>query len=82
MGKCPSTWTPSCNGFARVEISGNRSTSDSSALLLGEDPHSDGAIYDADCSTEKVLGGLRGLIGGGKEHIDAAGTNEGTENTF
>jgi hypothetical protein len=36
MGESLSTWTPSCNGAVRVELSGQRTTSDSGALLLRE----------------------------------------------
>jgi hypothetical protein len=36
MGESLSTWTPSCNGSVRVELSGHRTTSDSGALLLRE----------------------------------------------
>ncbi|XUO83074.1 transposase [Halomonas sp. KM007] len=33
MGESLSTWTPSCNGSVRVELDGQRTTSDSGALL-------------------------------------------------
>ena len=36
MGESLSTWTPSCNGSIRVELDGQRTTSDSGALLLRE----------------------------------------------
>ena len=36
MGESLSTWTPSCNGAVRFELSGQRTTSDSGALLLRE----------------------------------------------
>ena len=44
MGASPSTWTPSCNGSVRVEMSGHRTTSDSGALLLREALDSSGVI--------------------------------------
>ena len=31
MGETLTTWTPSCNGSVRVELSGHRTTSDSGA---------------------------------------------------
>ena len=34
MGETLTTWSPSCNGSVRVELSGQRTTSDSGALLL------------------------------------------------
>ena len=34
MGESISTWTPTCNGAVRVELSGQHTTSDSGALLL------------------------------------------------
>lgn len=36
MGETLTTWSPSCNGSVRVELSGQRMTSDSGALLLRE----------------------------------------------
>jgi len=36
MGESLSPWIPSCNGFVRVELDGQRTTSDSGALLLRE----------------------------------------------
>jgi hypothetical protein len=36
IGESASNWTPSCNGSISVELDGQRTTSDSSALLLGE----------------------------------------------
>lgn len=39
-----STWTPSCNGSIRVEMSGQRTTSDSGALLLREALDNSGVI--------------------------------------
>ena len=44
MGESLSTWTPSCNGSVRVELSGQRTTSDSGALLLREALDSSGVI--------------------------------------
>ena len=44
MGESLSTWTPSCNGAVRVELSGQRTTSDSGALLLREALDNSGAI--------------------------------------
>lgn len=44
MGESLSTWTPSCNGSVRVELSGHRTTSDSGALLLREALDSSGVI--------------------------------------
>lgn|GEM_PF-5542439 len=37
-------WTPSCNGFIRVELDGQRTTSDSGALLLREALDNSGVI--------------------------------------
>ena len=36
MGESISIWTPTCNGSVHVEQSGQRTTSDSGALLLRE----------------------------------------------
>lgn len=44
MGESISTWTPTCNGSVRVELSGQRTTSDSGALLLREALDSSGVI--------------------------------------
>ena len=44
MGESLSTWTPSCNGAARVELSSQRTTSDSGALLLREVLDNSGVI--------------------------------------
>ncbi len=44
MGETLTTWTPSCNGSVRVELSGHRTTSDSGALLLREALDSSGVI--------------------------------------
>ena len=44
MGESLSTWTPSCNGSVRVELSGQRTTSDSGALLLREALDNSGAV--------------------------------------
>ena len=44
MGESLSTWTPSRNGAARVELSGQRTTSDSGALLLREALDNSGVI--------------------------------------
>jgi len=44
MGESLSTWTPSCNGAVRVELSGQRTTSDSGALLLREALDNSGVI--------------------------------------
>ncbi|WP_404298324.1 IS1380 family transposase [Halomonas sp.] len=44
MGESLSTWTPSCNGSIRVEMSGQRTTSDSDALLLREALDNSGVI--------------------------------------
>lgn len=44
MGESLSTWTPSCNGSVRVELSGQRTTSDSGALLLREALDNSGVI--------------------------------------
>ena len=44
MGESLSTWTPSCNGAVRVELSGQRTTSDSGALLLREALDNSGVV--------------------------------------
>ncbi|BBO55989.1 hypothetical protein CLAM6_13000 [Cobetia sp. AM6] len=44
MGESLSTWTPSSNGSVRVELSGQRTTSDSGALLLREALDNSGVI--------------------------------------
>ncbi|CAM3581082.1 Transposase DDE domain protein [Halomonas lysinitropha] len=44
MGESLSTWIPSCNGSIRVEMSGQRTTSDSGALLLREALDNSGVI--------------------------------------
>ena len=44
MGESLSTWTPSCNSSVRVELSGQRTTSDSGALLLREALDNSGVI--------------------------------------
>lgn len=44
MGESLSTWTPSCNGSVRVELDGQRTTSDSGALLLREALDNSGVI--------------------------------------
>ena len=44
MGETLTTWTPSCNGAVRVELSGQRTTSDSGALLLREALDNSGVI--------------------------------------
>ena len=44
MGESLSTWTPSSNGSVRVELSGQRTTSDSGALLLREALGNSGVI--------------------------------------
>ena len=44
MGESLSTWTPSCNGSVRVELSGQRTTSDSGALLLREALDNSGVV--------------------------------------
>ncbi len=44
MGESLSTWTPSCNSAVRVELSGQRTTSDSGALLLREALDNSGVI--------------------------------------
>ncbi|MES7588694.1 transposase, partial [Cutibacterium acnes] len=44
MGESLSTWTPSCNGSVRVELDGQRTTSDSGALLLREALDNSGAV--------------------------------------
>ncbi|SDO42189.1 IS1380 family transposase [Vreelandella arcis] len=44
MGEILSPWTPSCNGSIRVEMSGERTTSDSGALLLREALDNSGVI--------------------------------------
>ena len=48
MGETLTTWTPSCNGSVRVELSGHRTTSDSGALLLREALDSSGVIEALD----------------------------------
>ncbi len=44
MGESVSTWTPSCHGSIRVELHGQRTTSDRGALLLREALDSSGVI--------------------------------------
>ncbi|WP_344701751.1 transposase, partial [Halomonas cibimaris] len=44
MGERLSSWTPSCNGSVRAEMSGHRTTSDSGALLLREALDNSGVI--------------------------------------
>ncbi|BCB72576.1 hypothetical protein HMEPL2_29270 [Vreelandella aquamarina] len=44
MGERLSAWTPSCNDSVRVELSGQRTTSDSGALLLREALDNSGVI--------------------------------------
>ena len=44
MGESLSTWTPSCNSSVRVELSGQRTTSDSGALLLREALDNSGVV--------------------------------------
>ena len=44
MGETLTTWSPSCNGSVRVELSGQRTTSDSGALLLREALDNSGVI--------------------------------------
>lgn len=44
MGETLTTWSPSCNGSVRVELSGHRTTSDSGALLLRETLDNSGVI--------------------------------------
>ncbi|MGM0913849.1 MAG: IS1380 family transposase, partial [Pseudomonadota bacterium] len=44
MGETLTTWSPSCNGAVRVELSGQRTTSDSGALLLREALDNSGVI--------------------------------------
>ena len=44
MGESLFAWTPSCNGAVRVELSGQRPTSDSGALLLREALDNSGVI--------------------------------------
>ena len=44
MGESLSTWTPSCNSSVLVELSGQRTTSDSGALLLREALDNSGVI--------------------------------------
>ncbi|PJX14095.1 IS1380 family transposase [Halomonas sp. 141] len=44
MGESLPTWTPSCNGSVRIELSGQRTTSDSGALLLREALDNSGVI--------------------------------------
>ncbi|MFD1210417.1 IS1380 family transposase [Modicisalibacter tunisiensis] len=44
MGETLTTWSPSCNGSVRVELDGQRTTSDSGALLLREALDNSGVI--------------------------------------
>ncbi len=44
MGESVSPWIPSCNGSIRVELDGQRTTSDSGALLLREALDNSGVI--------------------------------------
>ena len=44
MGESLFAWTPSCNGAVRVELSGQRPTSDSGALLLREALDNSGVV--------------------------------------
>ncbi|SDN99579.1 Transposase DDE domain group 1, partial [Vreelandella arcis] len=44
MGERISPWIPSCNGSIRVELDGQRTTSDSGALLLREALDNSGVI--------------------------------------
>ncbi|MGP9576044.1 MULTISPECIES: IS1380 family transposase [unclassified Halomonas] len=44
MGETLTTWSPSCNGSVRVELSGQRTTSDSGALLLREALDNSGVV--------------------------------------
>ncbi len=44
MGETLTTWAPACNGSIRVEMSGQRTTSDSGALLLREALDTSGVI--------------------------------------
>lgn len=44
MGETLTTWSPSCNGAVRVELSGQRTTSDSGALLLREALDNSGVV--------------------------------------
>ncbi|UYG06682.1 IS1380 family transposase [Halomonas sp. M4R1S46] len=44
MGETLTTWSPSCNGSVRVELTGERTTSDSGALLLREALDNSGVI--------------------------------------
>ncbi|WP_444986195.1 IS1380 family transposase [Halomonas mongoliensis] len=48
MGESVSPWIPSCNGSIRVELDGQRTTSDSGALLLREALDSSGVIEALD----------------------------------
>ena len=48
MGESLSPWIPSCNGSIRVELDGQRTTSDSGALLLREALDSSGVIEALD----------------------------------
>tara|TARA_R110001599_G_scaffold97946_4_gene252182 strand:+ start:2802 stop:3020 length:219 start_codon:yes stop_codon:yes gene_type:complete len=44
MAESISPWSPSCNGSARVELSGHRTTSGSGSLLLREALDSSGVL--------------------------------------
>ncbi|RAR63275.1 DDE family transposase, partial [Onishia taeanensis] len=44
MGETLTTWSPSCNGSVNVQLSGERATSDSGALLLREALDNSGVI--------------------------------------
>ena len=44
MGETLTTWSPSCNGSVRVELDGQRTTSDSGALLLREALDNSGVV--------------------------------------
>ena len=44
MGESISPWIPTCNGSIRVELDGQRTTSDSGALLLREALDNSGAV--------------------------------------
>ena len=44
MGESISPWIPTCNGSIRVELDGQRTTSDSGALLLREALDNSGVI--------------------------------------
>jgi len=44
MGETLTTWSPSCNGSVNVQLSGERTTSDSGALLLREALDNSGVI--------------------------------------